>query len=117
MKKKLIFFCVLLIVSCLYTQNNKNLNTVVELETEQKISERVEKMLFPFVGESVVVIDLDLKYPTGQFYGSQEDKKQYYKDDIRKSSSEILKNLSQISEKDRNQRLGLLYLQKSSCSI
>jgi flagellar motor switch protein FliG len=92
MKKILIFICLLSAICVISAIRSENLNTIVELETEQKISERVEKLLFPFVGESVVIIDLDLKYPAFQSYTYKGKNKSYYKDDIQKSKTELLKN-------------------------
>jgi flagellar motor switch protein FliG len=92
MKKILIFICLLSATCVISAIRSENLNTIVELETEQKISERVEKLLFPFVGESVVIIDLDLKYPAFQSYTYKGKNKSYYKDDIQKSKTELLKN-------------------------
>ena len=92
MKKILIFIFFLSAICVLPAIESENLNTIVELETEQRISERIEKLLFPFVGESIVIIDLDLKYPTLQLRTYKEDIKSYYKDDIQKSKSELLKN-------------------------
>lgn len=116
MKKILIFMCLLSSICVLSAIRSENLNTIVELETEQKISERVEKLLFPFVGESVVIIDLDLKYPAYQSQTSKGDNKSYYKDDIQKSKVELLKNKLTNANIDQIQIINMkvsIYLMKS----
>ncbi len=116
MKKILILLCLFSAVCVLPAIKSENINTVVELETEQKISERIEKLLFPFVGESIVIIDLDLKYPSSRSHISKEDNKSYYKDDIQKSKTEQLKNKLTNANIDQIQIVNMkvsIYLMKS----
>ncbi len=116
MKKIIIFVYLLFAICVLSAKGSENLNTIVELETEQKISERVEKLLFPFVGESVVIIDLDLKYPAFQSYTYKEENKSYYKDDIQKSKVELLKSKLTNANIDQIQIVNMkvsIYLMKS----
>ena len=92
MKKILIFLCLFIAISMLTAIKSESMNTVVELETEQRISERIEELLFSFVGKSVVIVDLDLKYPVFRSNTYKGDSKSYYKDDIQKIKTELLKN-------------------------
>ncbi|MCD4795889.1 MAG: hypothetical protein K8R49_01780, partial [Candidatus Cloacimonetes bacterium] len=116
MKKILLFIFLLSAICVLSAKISENLNTIVELETEQRISERIEKLLFPFVGESVVIIDLDLKYPSFRSETSRGDNKSYYKDDIKKNRTEILKNKLTNANIDQIQIVNMkvsIYLVKS----
>jgi len=45
-------------------QNSDDEDTIIKLQTEQSLSRRVEELLLPFVGKTVVVIDLKLSYPS-----------------------------------------------------
>ncbi len=116
MKKILIFLCLFFAISMLTAIKSENMNTVVELETEQKISERIEELLFSFVGKSVVIVDLDLKYPVFRSNVYKGDSKSYYKDDIQKIKSELLKNKIANGNIDQIQIVNMkvsIYLMKS----
>ncbi len=91
---KKVFICIMLITA-IYTLSaieSGNFKTIIELETEQKISERMEELLASFVGVSVVVVDIDLKYQTSRSQNHKEDNKAFYMDDIQKIKSEVMKN-------------------------
>ena len=116
MKKILIFLCLFFAISLLTAKESENINTVIELETEQKISERIELLLFSFVGKSVVIVDLDLKYPFYRSSAYKGDSKSYYKDDIQKIKSELLKNKLANGNIDQIQIINMkvsIYLMKS----
>jgi len=116
MKKILILLCLFIAISLLTAMESENMNTVIELETEQKISERIEKLLFSFVGKSVVIVDLDLKYPVFRSNAYKGDSKSYYKDDIQKIKSELLKNKIANGHIDQIQIVNMkvsVYLMKS----
>ena len=116
MKKILIFLCLFFAISLLTAKESENINTVIELETEQKISERIELLLFSFVGKSVVIVDLDLKYPVYRSNAYKGDSKSYYKDDIQKIKSELLKNKIANGNIDQIQIVNMkvsIYLMKS----
>ncbi len=116
MKKILILLCLFIAISLLTAMESENMNTVIELETEQKISERIEKLLFSFVGKSVVIVDLDLKYPVFRSNAYKGDSKSYYKDDIQKIKYELLKNKIANGHIDQIQIVNMkvtVYLMKS----
>ena len=116
MKKILILLCLFLAISLLTAIESENMNTIIELETEQKISERIEELLFSFVGKSVVIVDLDLKYPVFRSNTYKGDSKSYYKDDIQKIKSELLKNKITSGHIDQIQIVNMkvtVYLMKS----
>lgn len=43
---------------------SEKFETVKKLQTERDIAQRAENLLFPFVGKTIVVVDLLLKYPS-----------------------------------------------------
>ena len=70
--KKLILFMVAIWNAIVFAQNLSP-ETAVELTMEKNLSERIEKMLEPLVGKTIVSVNLELKYPTGnmKFYGTE----------------------------------------------
>lgn len=59
--KKLGFILILSVALCsLFAQEYE---TVVETDLEQKMAERIEKLVYPILGFSIVEVDLILKYP------------------------------------------------------
>lgn len=52
--------------------------TVLELQIENDLAERIQKFLLPLVGQSLADVDLQLEYPQliSEFYGIKTDEKQ-----------------------------------------
>ncbi len=48
--------------------------TITEINTEKQISLWIERVLYPYVGKTVVLVDLKLKYPAVKPFGSTYDK-------------------------------------------
>jgi len=92
MKKIFIFIIVVTAVYSLFATESGKFKTIIEIETEQKISERIEELLTSFVGESVVIVDIDLKYQTSRSQNYKTDNEAFYMDDIQKIKSEVMKN-------------------------
>ncbi len=116
MKKVLIFISLLTVICVLSAIRSKNFKTIVELETEQKISERIEKLLFSFIGKSVVVVDVDLKYLASKSHDYKEDSNSFYKDDIKKIKAKVLQNKLIKNNIDQIQIVNMkvsIYLMKS----
>ncbi len=74
MKKLLIIF-ILLHTLPLFSQDF-DIETVKEIQAERELAEWIEAMLFPIVGETIVIANLTLDYPASrlQVYGSMLDK-------------------------------------------
>ena len=64
MKKLFLFLSLSLLISVSSAQDRDDSDTIIKLQTEQNLSQRVEELLFPFVGKTVVVVDLKLSYPS-----------------------------------------------------
>ena len=75
MKKLLLIL--LLIYSISITAQEIDVETVKEFETERQLAQWIESMLYPIVGESIVIANLTLEYPASrlQLYGSTLDRK------------------------------------------
>ena len=58
------------------SQFYQNKQTVTELQTERDISQRLEDMLYPFVGKVTALVDVELEYPPLKIFGSSFDKAQ-----------------------------------------
>ncbi len=74
MKNLLIILC-LIFGSLLFSQDF-DIETVKEIQAERELAEWIEAMLFPLVGETIVIANLTLDYPASrlQVYGSMLDK-------------------------------------------
>jgi len=73
MKNLFLFLSLSLFISVISAQGQDDSDTIIKLQTEQNLSRRVEELLFPFVGKTVVVVDLKLSYPSfslSDFQGS-----------------------------------------------
>jgi len=73
--KKLLIILILLLNLQLFSQDF-DIETVKEIQTERELAEWIEAMLFPIVGETIVIANLTLDYPASrlQVYGSMLDK-------------------------------------------
>lgn len=73
--KKLLIILILLFAFQLFSQDF-NIETVKEIQAERELAEWIETMLFPIVGETIVIANLTLDYPASrlQVYGSMLDK-------------------------------------------
>ncbi|MBC8313284.1 MAG: hypothetical protein H8E33_03460 [Candidatus Cloacimonetes bacterium] len=61
MKKVILISIISLFSLSLLAQNTE---TVIELKMERELAERIENLLFPIIGKTVVLVDLTLKYPS-----------------------------------------------------
>jgi len=119
MKKVLICLILITAIYTLSAIESGNFKTIIELETEQKISERIEELLTPFVGRSVVVVDIDLKYQTSSSQNYKRDNEAFYMDDIQKVKSDVMKNKLTNSKNDQIKITKIrisVYLKKSTKS-
>lgn len=91
MRKILLFVIFMFIIIFLSGEESVNFDTVIEMESEQNISAGLEKLLFPIVGESIVLVDLKLKYPEISFGALSSEEKSLEKKKIQKKKLEILK--------------------------
>ena len=66
MKKLTILLMFLFLILGLIAQESdrSGYETVKKLETERDIAQRAENLLYPFVGKTIVRVDLDLRYPS-----------------------------------------------------
>ncbi len=73
--KKLLIILILLFTFQLLSQDF-DIETVKEIQAERELAEWIEAMLFPIVGETIVIANLTLDYPASrlQVYGSMLDK-------------------------------------------
>lgn len=73
--KKLLIILILLFAYQLFSQDF-DIETVKEIQAERELAEWIEAMLFPIVGETIVIANLTLDYPASrlQVYGSILDK-------------------------------------------
>lgn len=73
--KKLLIILILLFTLQLFSQDF-DIETVKEIQAERELAEWIEAMLFPIVGETIVIANLTLDYPASrlQVYGSMLDK-------------------------------------------
>ena len=73
--KKLLIILFLLLTLQLFSQDF-DIETVKEIQAERELAEWIEAMLFPIVGETIVIANLTLDYPASrlQVYGSMLDK-------------------------------------------
>jgi len=73
--KKLLIILILLLNLQLFSQDF-DIETVKEIQAERELAEWIEAMLFPIVGETIVIANLTLDYPASrlQVYGSMLDK-------------------------------------------
>jgi len=72
MRYKLILFLFVL-SSVLAAQQNSD--TILKMQTEQNAASRLESQLYPFIGKTVVLVDLELEYPSNlvQAFGMDLD--------------------------------------------
>jgi flagellar motor switch protein FliG len=116
MRKIVLFVILMFIIIFLSAQDFAEFDTVIEIDTEQSIAVGLEKLLFPIVGESIVLVDLKLKYPDYNFGSLSEDDKSIEKKEIQKKKLEILKKRRMGSDNDRVQVLSkivTIYLDES----
>lgn len=68
----IILFCTLNLIAADF-----DVETVKEMQTERELAQWIESMLFPMVGETIVIANLTLQYPSSKLevYGSTLDKK------------------------------------------
>ena len=73
--KKLLLILILFLTLQLFSQDF-DIETVKEIQAERELAEWIEAMLFPIVGETIVIANLTLDYPASrlQVYGSMLDK-------------------------------------------
>ena len=73
--KKLLIILILMFGLQLFAQDF-DIETVKEIQAERELAEWIEAMLFPLVGETIVIANLTLDYPASrlQVYGSMLDK-------------------------------------------
>ena len=73
--KKLLIILILFLTLQLFSQDF-DIETVKEIQAERELAEWIEAMLFPIVGETIVIANLTLDYPASrlQVYGSMLDK-------------------------------------------
>lgn len=73
--KKLLIILILIFGIQLFSQDF-DIETVKEIQAERELAEWIEAMLFPLVGETIVIANLTLDYPASrlQVYGSMLDK-------------------------------------------
>ena len=73
--KKLLIILILFLALQLFSQDF-DIETVKEIQAERELAEWIEAMLFPIVGETIVIANLTLDYPASrlQVYGSMLDK-------------------------------------------
>ena len=73
--KKLFIILILFLTLQLFSQDF-DIETVKEIQAERELAEWIEAMLFPIVGETIVIANLTLDYPASrlQVYGSMLDK-------------------------------------------
>lgn len=73
--KKLLIILMIFLTSQLFSQDF-DIETVKEIQAERELAEWIEAMLFPIVGETIVIANLTLDYPASrlQVYGSMLDK-------------------------------------------
>ncbi len=74
--KKYFIICILFLFIALSAQEFE-IETVKEIEAERELSEWIETMLFPIIGETIVITNLTLEYPASRLevYGSTLDKR------------------------------------------
>ena len=65
-QKPIFFIIIMLWVIFLFAQKSEEFETTTQLQIEQQFSERIENILYPFVGENIVIVNLTLKYPDFQ---------------------------------------------------
>jgi len=65
--KKFLFFLVLTIFGFVLFSQGNNFETITKLRTEQELAERLEELLKPIVGKTIVIVDLKLQYPKLDF--------------------------------------------------
>ncbi len=72
---KLLIILILFLTLQLFSQDF-DIETVKEIQAERELAEWIEAMLFPIVGETIVIANLTLDYPASrlQVYGSMLDK-------------------------------------------
>ncbi len=68
-------FLLLLILFSGIISANQNYDTILKMKTEQDIAARLENMLLPLIGRTMVVVDLELEYPSNivQAFGMDLD--------------------------------------------
>jgi len=73
--KKLLLILMLSLTLQLFSQDF-DIETVKEIQAERELAEWIEAMLFPLVGETIVIANLTLDYPASRLevYGSMLDK-------------------------------------------
>ncbi|MDA3813822.1 MAG: hypothetical protein PF570_06155, partial [Candidatus Cloacimonetes bacterium] len=73
--KKLLLVLILFLTLQLFSQDF-DIETVKEIQAERELAEWIEAMLFPIVGETIVIANLTLDYPASRLevYGSMLDK-------------------------------------------
>lgn len=71
-------FFVLLIILAGAGWAQQSSDTILKMQTEQDLAARLENQLYPFVGKTVVLVDLELVYPTNlvQAFGMDLDERE-----------------------------------------
>jgi len=71
-------FWVILIILSGAAWAQKSVDTILKMQTEQDLAARLESQLSPFIGKSVVLIDLELEYPSNrvQAFGMDLDEQE-----------------------------------------
>ena len=87
--KNLLIILILFLTLQLFSQDF-DIETVKEIQAERELAEWIEAMLFPIVGETIVIANLTLDYPASrlQVYGSMLDKEKSLPGDRKASCRE-----------------------------